>query len=163
MRKREDRDCNSSASVRMAVVPIWRRPKPGFPSPAPEMERKSTKRPICGGKASQPARLTAAQQSTTLSGEAERMESGRSADSLNLWRRLEARGRGQEAFLCSPSLFFCGFSPGLQLRTDMPNPKRGGREGLPSPVPPPAPSLCCLHLRRLTYVGRRSEFRRRVE
>ena len=61
-------------SPRPSVAPIWR-PKPGFPS-APEMERKSTKRPICGGKASQPARQTAAQQPTTLSGEAERMESG---------------------------------------------------------------------------------------
>ena len=48
-----------------SAAPNWG-PKPGFPS-APEMGRKSTKRPICGRKRRHDRR-----QPTTLSGEAER-------------------------------------------------------------------------------------------
>ena len=112
----------------------------------PEMERKSTKRPICGGK----ARLTAddtAQRGRESLEEIRGSVGTPSSDSAWIHQISGAVSKpvveGKKPFSVPPPLLW--FPPGLQLRADTPNPKRGPsifplrRPLLPScPSPPEA-------------------------
>ena len=113
------------------------------------MERKSTKRPICGGEAVRPD-SGYGHWADLKRGGIGRIAGG-FTQPLGRFIGCSLSRVGKKPFPVASLLLW--FPPGLQLRTDTPNPKRERKRPTNSPLSHPISTSGDLH------VGRRSEFR----